>query len=168
MSLRLQVFQAALFARRSVIGVLFCLSLGACAVDAKVYDERSMRRDAGGAGGAGGAGNAGAPSIAVYGCAAGAQTGMAILEEILMRLGDDLFTPGMACSSDADCGRTLIRPRCEPQMQTCVPCADPAQQALFGTNLGFCLAAAGQTCCHDPKAAPDCIVRQCQLGCGAP
>ena len=161
--------------------------LGACSVDATVYgalpiagsDDASDAgtSDAGmgaagtggagtGAAGTGAAGIGGSPAHAVFGCGVENPTGPAILEEILTRLGSDLLMPPMSCSTDSDCARTLIFPRCDQQIQTCAVCTDPAQQALFGTVLGLCLADAGVRCCNDPNAAPDCILRACEIRCG--
>jgi hypothetical protein len=89
------------------------------------------------------------------------------LTDILARLGGDLLSPDMTCETDADCNHTLISPHCDELRSTCTPCADAVQQAQFGVHLGLCLASAGATCCQDPAAEPDCIVRACMIGCGA-
>jgi len=156
---------------RASLWLVFC---HACAVDATVY--RSVPRAGGGAGAgaAGSAEEAGASAqpgsdtpSAVYGCGAEDRGGAAILADIVARLHQDLLVPGSSCATDSDCSQTFITPICNVTTAMCERCPDPAQQSLFGVALSSCLVGAAHSCCRDPDAPPDCLVRACMIGCGA-
>lgn len=144
-------------------GLLICaLALVGCAVDAVVYrsdpaDDAVRQTDDS-------AVRTGIPDQATI-CREMNGGARAVLTDIVARLREDFLVPGMPCTVDEDCRRTLITPACDSVSRTCVLCPNIPAQVDFGLDVGFCIASAAQVCCGDPKADPDCIVRMCAVGC---
>lgn len=144
---------------------LVLAGLCSCTADAVVFRAALDTQDAG-------AQDAGSPPVrandagpAVFGCRSASNGGSAILSEILARLNEDFLTREKPpCSTDDDCSQTFVTPACDEATRACVPCPG-VQQVTFGAALATCFVRAAGSCCRDPNAAMDCIVKACAIGC---